>query len=67
MKFDPWSGRIPHVVEQLSPSPEEPCSRAWELQPLSPRDWVAISLSKGSSQSRDQTWFSCIAGKFFTV
>ena len=28
--------------------------------------WVAISFSKGSSQSRDQTQDSCIAGKFFT-
>ena len=30
-------------------------------------EWVAIPLSKGSSQPRDQTWVSCIAGKFFTV
>ena len=28
---------------------------------------VAISFSRGSSQPRDQTWVSCIAGKFFTV
>ena len=27
--------------------------------------WVAIPFSKGSSQSRDQTWVLCIAGKFF--
>ena len=30
-------------------------------------EWVAISFSRGSSCSRDQTWVSCIAGEFFTV
>ena len=30
-------------------------------------DWVAISFSRGSSQPRDQTRVSCIAGRFFTV
>ena len=28
--------------------------------------WVAISYSRGSSQPRDQTQLSCIAGRFFT-
>ena len=28
--------------------------------------WVAIPFSKGSSQPRDQTQVSCIAGGFFT-
>ena len=28
--------------------------------------WVAISFSRGSSWSRDKTWVSCIAGRFFT-
>ena len=30
-------------------------------------EWVAIPFSGGSSQPRDQTWVSCIAGGFFTV
>ena len=30
-------------------------------------DWVAISFSRGSSWSRDQTRVSCIAGRFFTT
>ena len=30
-------------------------------------EWVAIPFSRGSSQPRDQTWVSCIAGSFFTV
>ena len=29
--------------------------------------WVAISSSRGSSQSRDWTRISCIAGRFFTT
>ena len=28
---------------------------------------VAIPFSRGSSQPRDQTWVSCIAGRFFTI
>ena len=30
-------------------------------------EWVVIPFSMGSSQSRDQTHISCIAGRFFTV
>ena len=30
-------------------------------------EWVAIPFSRGSSQPRDQTWVSCIAGRFFTI
>ena len=29
-------------------------------------EWVAFLFSKGSSQPRDQTQVSCIAGRFFT-
>ena len=29
-------------------------------------EWGAIFFSRGSSQPRDQTWISCIAGRFFT-
>ena len=29
-------------------------------------EWVAFPLSSGSSQSRNQTGVSCIAGGFFT-
>ena len=28
---------------------------------------VAVSFSRGSSQPRDQTQVSCIAGRFFTI
>ena len=30
-------------------------------------EWVAIPFSRGSSQPRDGTWVSCIAGRFFTI
>ena len=30
-------------------------------------EWVAISYSRASSQLRDQTRVSCIAGRFFTI
>ena len=30
-------------------------------------EWVAISFSRGSSQPRDLTQVSCIAGRCFTV
>ena len=30
-------------------------------------EWVAILFSRGSSQSRDRTWVSCSAGRFFTL
>ena len=30
-------------------------------------EWIAISFSKGTSQPRDPTLGSCIAGRFFTV
>ena len=29
--------------------------------------WVASPFSRGSSWSRDQSWVSCIAGRFFTI
>ena len=30
-------------------------------------EWVAIPFSRGSSQPTDQTQFSDIAGRFFTI
>ena len=30
-------------------------------------EWVAISFSRRSSQPRDQTWVSHLAGRFFTI
>ena len=39
-RFDPWSGKIPHAAEQLSPcatTTEPVCSRPHMLKLLSPR------------------------------
>ena len=30
-------------------------------------EWVAIFFSRGSSRPRDQTWVSCLTGRFFTL
>ena len=30
-------------------------------------EWVTMSVSRGSSQRRDQTWVSYIASRFFTI
>ena len=30
-------------------------------------EWVALPFRRGSSQPRDQTWVSCVAGRFFTI
>ena len=30
-------------------------------------EWVAVPFCRGSSLARDQTWISCIAGRFFTI
>ena len=30
-------------------------------------EWIVIPISRGSFPPRDQTWVSCIAGRFFTV
>ena len=30
-------------------------------------EWVVIPFSRGCSQPWDQTWVSCIAGRFFTI
>ena len=38
-----------------------------EMQSLRILEWVAIPFSRGSSHPRDETWVSCITGKFFTA
>ena len=61
------------VVMQLSPTPFYPmvCSppgfSVHGILQARILEWVAMPFSRGSSQSRDQTCVSCIAGRFFTV
>ena len=44
--------------------PASPVYRIFQARILG---WVAITLSRGSSQPKDQTHNSCIAGRFFTT
>ena len=56
------------------------CPTLWDPRDCSPRgssvhgilqarilEQVAIPFSRGSSQPRDWTWISCIAGRFLTI
>ena len=43
-----------------------PGSSAHEILQARILEWVAVPLSRGSSQPRDRTQVSCTAGKFFT-
>ena len=60
-------------VTQLCPTPcnpvdcRPPGSSVHGMLQARILEWVAISFSKGSSQLRDQTQVSCIAGWFFTT
>ena len=44
-----------------------PASSVYEILKARILEWIAILFSRGSSQHRDRTWLSCIAGRFFTV
>ena len=61
------------LVAQLCPSPCDPlgCSlpefSVHGILQAKILEWVAISFSRGSSQPRDWTQVSCIAGRFFTI
>ena len=44
-----------------------PGSSGYGISQASTLEWVAIPFSRESSQPRDQTWVSCIAGRFFTI
>ena len=60
------------LVTQLCPTlcnpmdcsaPGSSVNRIFQVRTL---EWVAISFSRGSSETRDQTWVSYAAGRFFT-
>ena len=57
------------IVTQSCPTLCDPrdCSLPGSFVQARIREWVAISFSRGSSQPRDQTWVSHIAGRLFTV
>ena len=55
---------VPTLCDPMDYSP--PVSSIHGILQARILEWVAISFSKGSSWSRDWTWVSCIAGRFFT-
>ena len=64
---------VPGSVASGVSSPMTPWTRACQA-PLSMGilqarilEWVAVPFSRGSSQPRDQTQVSHIAGRFFTI
>ena len=81
-RYSPWSspgqntgGGSYSLLQRIFPTQESNLSLLHYRQSLyclshqeSPRilEWVADSFSSGSSQPRDQTGVSCIAGRFFT-
>ena len=64
------SESVSHLVVSFSVRPPglEPARLLWPWI-LQSRilEWVAIPFSRGSSQPRNWTWFSCVAGRFFTM
>ena len=45
----------------------QPGSSIYRILQAGILEWVAMSSSRGSSPPRNQTWVSCIAGRFFTI
>ena len=55
----------PTLSDSMGYSP--PGSFVHEISQARILEWVVIPFSRGSSQSRDLTWVSCIKGRFFTI
>ena len=58
---------LTHSVTFDSLRPRGPGSPDHGVSQANMLEWVAISFSRGSSQPRDQTRFSCLTGDFFTA
>ena len=55
----------PTLCDRMDCNP--PGSSVHEIFQARILEWVAVSFSRGSSQPRDQTRISGIAGSFFTI
>ena len=55
----------PNLCDPMDCNP--PGSSVYEILQARVLEWVAISFSRGSSRPRDQTWVSCIAGRWFDI
>ena len=69
----PYSPEVKVLVAQLCLTPcnftdsSPPGSSVYGILQVRILQWVAILFSRGSSQPRDWTWVSWIAGGFFTI
>ena len=65
----PWKAKVaqlcPTLCDPMHFSP--PGSSVHAILQARILEWVAVPFSRGSSQSRDQTQVSHIAGRFFTI
>ena len=65
-----WGWKVKMLVAQWCPTLWDPMDLlGFSVQGMLQArilQWVAISFFRESSQTRDGTWFSCIAGRFFT-
>ena len=68
-----WNRKVKVLVAQSCPTPCNPMncslpgSSVHEILQGRILEWVAIPFSRGSSQPRDWTYVSYIAGRFFTT
>ena len=51
----------------MIPQTTSPGSSVHGISQTTILEWVAISFSRGCSQTRDWTWVPCIAGRFLTI
>ena len=68
-----WCVKVKVLVTQLCPTICDPMDYSlpgFSVQGILQArilEWVAISISRGSSWSKNQTWVSCITSRFFTI
>ena len=58
---------LKYLLKLESVSHSVMCSSVHGISQTRILEWVGISFSKGSSQHRNQTQVSCVAGRFFTI
>ena len=67
--YGSYESEVKVLVSQLCPALCDPMDCSFSVHRILQErilDWVALFFSRGSSQPRDQTWVSLIAGIFFT-
>ena len=73
LRWEDFKKNMKVLIPQLCPTlwdPNDcspPGSSIYGILQVGILEWVAIPFSKGSSQPRDWTQVSCIAGGFFTI